>query len=114
MNELPIFALLISSAMFARFFRTSKLVRVPEQDEDGESLLPSSSGSLLLRNVKEDRKTRDMQIALRTIVFSTAIYVTIGVWIGLSVGTQNMMFNADEFCINHASRYCKIFFVEDL
>jgi len=94
--------------MFARLFR-KKMVT----DEDSETLLPSSpsaSAAVPTARPRQSRRSRDHQIAIRTLLICTAVYVTASVGIALSIqNIQNETFveNADSFCLGHISQYCK-------
>lgn len=101
----PLFA--EKAIMFACLFRKPKFAPVPQTDN--ETLLPSSSStsSLPLEKANDDRKTGDLRVAVNTFVLSTAVYITVGVWIALSARSGTFVWDADDFCINHVSQYCK-------
>ena len=94
--------------MFGRLFRNpAKFAQVPQED-DGETLLPSSStASFTLQPFSPDRYSQDVWIAAKTTLICTILYTFVGLWIGLSLKAGHFVVDKDEFCLRHISHYCK-------
>lgn len=99
------------SDMFARLFRrTPKHTPIPQSDTeslDNETLLPSSSRSSLTLKPFSGPKS-EYQVALKTLIICSVVYLSAGVWIADSVRKAEFVIDADEFCINHVSQYCQL------
>lgn len=54
-----------------------------------------------------NRTGRDVQIAVRTLVLCTVVYLGAAIWIIFSVRNTSFVADADNFCLNHISRYCE-------
>lgn len=91
-----------------------KHTRLPQRDSeshDSDTLLPSdpSAPSLPLKTSALDRSSRDIRVAVKTLVLCSIIYLGAGLWLGLSVRNAAFVPDADDFCMHHVSRYCKFF-----
>jgi hypothetical protein len=101
--------------MFANLFRSRdkhKHTRLPQSDSEGldsDTLLcPSPSrASLPLKASAPDPSIRDIKIAVRTLVLCTIVYVGAGLWFASSFRHAAFVSDADDFCLQHVSRYCK-------
>ena len=96
--------------MFASLFRkVPKHARLPQSDTeslDNETLLPaSSSTSLTLK--PSPRPNFEYQVALKTLIVCSVVYLSAGFWIAHSVRKAKFVTDADEFCIHHVSQYCR-------
>ncbi|KAH3908423.1 hypothetical protein HBH56_174820 [Parastagonospora nodorum] len=102
--------------MFANLFQ-SRLkhmhTHVPQRDSeslDSDTLLPSDplTASLSLTANAVDRSSRDIRVAVKTLLLSTAVYLGVGLW--LAYGARNAAFvtNVDDFCMRHISRYSPV------
>jgi hypothetical protein len=101
--------------MFASFFRTQpkhEHARLTQQDSDNldsDTLLPSEqSVPKLLETRALERSSRDIRIAVKTLVLSTVVYFGAGLWLVLGIQNATIVSNADDFCMHHVSRYCKL------
>lgn len=100
--------------MFAALFRTrAKHKRLPQHEAeslDSDILLPSSSSStsLTIKPIAFDRSSRDLQVAVRTLLLCTIVYVGATLWIAWSVHQTEFVADPDEFCLHHVSLYCKL------
>ena len=101
--------------MFASLFQ-SRLkhthTRVPQRDSeslDSDTLLPSdpSTASLSLKARALDRSSRDIRVAVKTLLLSTAVYLGVGLWLAYGVRNSAVVADVDDFCMHHVSRYCK-------
>ena len=99
--------------MFAGLFRNrSKHTHIPQHDPesfDSETLLPSSSSStsLTIKPAALDRSSRDLKVAVQTLVLCTLVYLSAALWIAWSVQRTTFVSNADKFCLHHVSLYCR-------
>jgi hypothetical protein len=97
--------------MFARLFRkTPKHTPIPQRDTESlhnERLLPSSSRPSLTLKPSSGPKS-EYQIALKTLIICSVVYLGAGFWIADSVRKAKFVIDADEFCINHVSQYCQL------
>jgi hypothetical protein len=97
--------------MFANLFRTRpKHSRLPQRDsesDDSETLLPPSSSPLPRKTSALDRSSRDLRVAVKTLVLCTIVYLGAGLWIAYSFQNATLVADADGFCMHHVSRYCK-------
>ncbi|KAH6358700.1 hypothetical protein HBI37_002120 [Parastagonospora nodorum] len=102
--------------MFANLFQ-SRLkhmhTHVPQRDSeslDSDTLLPSDplTASLSLTANAVDRSSRDIRVAVKTLLLSTVVYLGVGLW--LAYGARNAAFvtNVDDFCMRHISRYSPV------
>ncbi len=94
--------------MFARLFRRSpEHAHLPQSDDEGsdnDTLLPNSSD---LPKIKHFTRTKsEYQVALRTLIICSIVYLSAGLWIVHSVRSAEFVIDADDFCIHHVSRYC--------
>lgn len=94
------------------FRRTSKHARLPQSDTeslDNETLLPSSSSSsrspLTLK--PSSRPRFEYQVALKTLIVCSVVYLCAGFWVAYGVRKAEFVEDADEFCMNYVSQYCK-------
>lgn len=86
--------------------------RVPQQDSeslDSDTLLPSdpSTASPSLKASALDRSSRDIRVAAKTLLLSTAVYLVVGLWLAYGVRNAAVVTDVDGFCMHHVSRYCK-------
>jgi hypothetical protein len=93
-------------------FRTPQThAALPQRDSesDSDTLLPasSSSTSLGLKPTIYGHPSRDVRLAVRTLILCTIVYVGGAIWIAWSVNKSNFVSNPDDFCIHHVSKYCK-------
>jgi hypothetical protein len=103
--------------MFANLFQSRlkhKHTRLPQRDSesvDNETLLPSDplTASLPLKTIALDRSSRDIRIAVKTLLLSTIVYLGVGLWLAYGIRNAAVVTDADDFCIHHVSRYCKLF-----
>lgn len=95
--------------MFSSRLNHNRLPRRDSENQDSEALLPgsSSSASLPLKPGPPDRSSRDVRIAVRTLVLCTIVYVGATLWITSKVNKATLIANPDDFCIHHVSQYCK-------
>lgn len=98
--------------MFNIFRARHEHTRLPwrqAESHDSDTLLPtsSSSTSLTLKPIVSSHSSRDVQVAVRTLILCTIVYVGAATWIALSTNKITLLANADDFCIHHISRYCK-------
>ncbi|KAL6708353.1 hypothetical protein ACN47E_003277 [Coniothyrium glycines] len=96
-----------------RFFRPRpKQAQLLEREgdlSDNEALLPlSSPSSNIAKSILLDRPSRDIQIAIRTLVLCTIVYFGAAIWITYSVRKSVFVTNADDFCIHHVSQYSPV------
>ncbi|KAH8716933.1 hypothetical protein GQ44DRAFT_775691 [Phaeosphaeriaceae sp. PMI808] len=102
--------------MFASLFDTqrkhrhARLPREDPEDLDGDTLLPCSP-----RNAPEspkagafDRPGDDTRIVVITLVLSTIFYLGVGLWLTFSIRAATIVFDTDEFCMHHVSRYSPV------
>jgi hypothetical protein len=80
-----------------------------KESEDHEALLPSASDSDLPggspRRAYDERATT---IAVRTALLCTAAYLGITIWFGFILNGTHFVADADDFCVNHVSEYCRL------
>lgn len=97
--------------MFDFFSRRHKHTQVPQRDSeslDSDTLLLSSSSSTAdAKSVLHDRSSRDLEVAVRTFVLTTVIYLGLAVWVVFSVRQTSFVSNPDDFCLHHIARYCE-------
>ena len=98
--------------MFNTFRVRHEHIRLPQRESeshDSDTLLPasSSSTSLTLKPILSSHSSRDVQVAMRTLILCTIVYVGAATWIAFSTNKITLLANADDFCIHHISRYCK-------
>ncbi|KAF2676276.1 hypothetical protein K458DRAFT_322434 [Lentithecium fluviatile CBS 122367] len=96
--------------MFTRLFSRRNAAKAPPRDaEDSETLLPTSSSvSGPASRPKQSRRSRDLEIVVRTLLVSTAVYVTASIWIAFSIRGESFVEDPDMFCMNHISQYSPI------
>ncbi|KAF2855073.1 hypothetical protein T440DRAFT_539186 [Plenodomus tracheiphilus IPT5] len=99
--------------MLSMFRTRPKHTRLPQRDSgslDSDTLLPSSSSAISDGGKPEqlDRYSRDIQIAVRTLVLCTVVYVGAALWVVFSVRKTSFVADPDAFCIHHVSRYSPI------
>lgn len=103
--------------MFTNLFRTQrkhKHTRVAQRDSeslDSDTLLNSlpSDEKLLLKTQTLERSSRDIKVAVRTLILSSIVYVGVGLWLVYSIHDATIVSDADDFCLHHVSRYCELF-----
>jgi hypothetical protein len=97
-------------ASLSRFFRrTPKHSRLPQIDTeslDSDTLLHGSTTSLTLK--KFPFPNVEYQVAFKTLVICSVVYLSIGFWIAHSVHEADFVTDADKFCINHVNQYCQL------
>ncbi|KAL6154399.1 hypothetical protein ACJBU6_07662 [Exserohilum turcicum] len=96
--------------MFSSRLNHNRLPRRDSENQDSEALLPgsSSSASLPLKPGPPDRSSRDVRIAVRTLVLCTIVYVGATLWITSKVNKATLIANPDDFCIHHVSQYSPV------
>jgi hypothetical protein len=107
--------LFTKSAMFANLFQNRLKhthTRVPQRDSespDSDTLLPSdpSTASISLKASALDRSGRDIRVAVKTLLLSTAVYLGVGLCLAYGARNAAVFTNVDDFCMRHVSRYCK-------
>jgi hypothetical protein len=92
-------------------FRTRpKHTHLPQRDaeSDSDTLLPASASSTSqgLKPNAYRHTSRDVRIAVRTLILCTIVYVGGAIWIALSVNQTNSVADLDDVCIHHVSKYC--------
>lgn len=96
--------------IFVRLFRRApKHSRLPQNDAeslDDETLLPSSSTTSSSRKATSPHVKSEFQVALKTFLVCSVVYLSTGIWIAHSVRKAEFVTNADQFCINFVSQYC--------
>lgn len=86
----------------------SRLSRRDSETHYSDTLLPSSSSSsLTLKAAVLKHSSRDVQVAVWTLVMCTIVYIGAAIWIAFNMGTS-FVADADDFCIHHVSQYCKL------
>jgi hypothetical protein len=89
----------------------TKHARLPQQESDSldsEALLSSpSTTSLPLKAVVVDRSSRDLKVAVKTLILSSVIYLGAGLWLLLSIRNATVLRSVDDICMDHVSHYCK-------
>jgi hypothetical protein len=101
--------------MFNNLFRSQpkhKHARLAQRDSeslDSDTLLQSqpSTESLPTKARVLDQSSRDIKIAVRTLILSSIIYLGVGLWLTSSIRNTTVVADADDFCLHHVSRYCK-------
>jgi len=98
--------------MFNIFHGRHEHTRLPQrssESHDNDTLLPTSSSSNLLtiKPVVSSRSSRDVQVAVRTLILCTTIYAVAATWMAFGMRKITLLANPDDFCIHHISRYCK-------
>lgn len=102
----------VSSTMFSNLFRSRpKHIPLPQHDAerlDSDTLLPPpAASSMALKKTALDRSSRDVQVAAKTLVLCTIVYLGAALWIGYSFKKTTFVADADEFCLHHVSLYCE-------
>lgn len=102
----------IMLAILVPFFRkTSRHARLTQSDAesiDNETLLPSAPATLLTPRTSTPGRHKEYQVALKTLVICSVVYLSTGFWIAHSVRKAEFVTDADGFCIRHISQYCKL------
>ncbi|KZM24528.1 uncharacterized protein EKO05_0008690 [Ascochyta rabiei] len=101
--------------MLARLFRSApkharaRLSRSEAESLDNETLLssPSSAPSLSSKQ-SSPGPGLEYQVALKTLVICSVVYLSAGFWIALSVRKTHMVTDADAFCMSHISQYSPV------
>ncbi|CAN9366594.1 unnamed protein product [Alternaria alternata] len=90
--------------------RHERLLQRDSESHDDDTLLPgsSSSTSLTLKSQANERLSRDVQVAVRTLIACTIVYVGAAMWIAFTVNGSNLITGPDDFCIHHVSRYSPV------
>ncbi|RII24742.1 hypothetical protein CUC08_Gglean011754 [Alternaria sp. MG1] len=90
--------------------RHERLLQRDSESHDDDTLLPgsSSSTSLTLKSQANERSSRDVQVAVRTLIACTIVYVGAAMWIAFTVNGSNLITDPDDFCIHHVSRYSPV------
>jgi hypothetical protein len=95
--------------MFRRFWERSRKSKQDEltADDDNEALLASAStDSLAVKIFADDRGGNGRIVAIRTALLCTALYLCIGIWVGLTLKNTRLFNDVDKLCLNHISQYC--------
>ncbi|KAF1938481.1 hypothetical protein EJ02DRAFT_425704 [Clathrospora elynae] len=99
--------------MFDIFRTRPRHTRLPQRDSeshDDDTLLPSSSSStsLTLKPAVLERSSRDVRVAVKTLVLCTIVYVGAAMWIAFSVQRTTFVADPDDFCLHHVSHYSPV------
>ncbi|KAI4613585.1 uncharacterized protein J4E87_009713 [Alternaria ethzedia] len=81
-----------------------------ECHDDDDTLLPGSSSSTLLtlKSPAFQGSSRDVRVAVRTLIACTIVYVGAALWIAFTVNSSALISDPDDFCIHHVSRYSPV------
>lgn len=101
--------------MFNNLFRSQPkhkhacLAKCDSESLDSDTLLPSqpSTESLPFKARVLEQSSRDIKIAVRTLILSSIVYLGVGLWLASSVRNTTVVADADDFCLHHVSRYCE-------
>ncbi|KAF2655712.1 hypothetical protein K491DRAFT_704461 [Lophiostoma macrostomum CBS 122681] len=79
-----------------------------QEEADTESLLPPSIDPLHLQSVCDDRRKRDIRVALWTMLGCSIVYVVLGICAESLMSREPQTGDADAFCIEHISQYSPV------
>lgn len=92
--------------LFRRRASDARLSQNELESLDSEALMPVPSSTL--RTPKPShRPNLELQVALRTLLICSVVYLSVGFWIAHSIRKAEFVSDADEFCMHHVSQYCR-------
>ncbi|KAH6642668.1 hypothetical protein C7974DRAFT_301550 [Boeremia exigua] len=98
-------------ATFSHLFRRApKHTRLPQSDDEileDETLVPAPPLTPFT-NRPSPRPNYEYQVALRTLVICSVVYLSAGFWIAFSTRRIEFVTNADEFCMHHISQHSPV------